>query len=101
MSKTLTEASIDELVAELHNRGHAQAVVSVWTKEDTRTAIDQDDDLPDLTPEQMDLLASNFLEHLGGKLTDILGQRGNEFIDDMWAMERSTLLADVLPKPAP
>ena len=99
--KTLGDASIEELVAELRSRGSHLVIPSVWTVEDARGVVDSDDAIGELnlTDEQKDRLAAALFAGAAG-IEDILGQRGNDYLADLFEVERETLVAEMLAAPS-
>ena len=94
----LNDATDAEILDEIRARG---IVASIWSKADTTSPIEDDEDAADLSDEQLDRAAQLFLEGAEGGLTDILGQRGNDYLSDKWAELKDEILSAVRGAPAP
>jgi hypothetical protein len=83
------------LLEELRRRGF---LVSVWNKEDGRSAsCDDEESLDGLTEEQRDEVGAKLLElAISRKMEDRLAERGNEFLADLWVTDGEDVVAEVL-----
>lgn len=90
---TLADATVDQLLSEIRNRG--THVLSVWSAEDVGTAHDNDDGMPELTEDQNLDYATALLNKAGSALEDVLGTRGNEYLGDAHYMYRDEILVEL------
>jgi len=89
----LTDVSDDLLMAELRNRGY---VLSIWSKEDVVSLVEDDEDCADLTDEQVQEAAQLALDEMGSGLEEVLGSRGNDYTLDRWESDvKDTVLAAI------
>lgn len=87
---SLDQFSDEQLLDALRGRG---LILSVWREEDL-AFLDEDDDLADLSQEQVDGIKLLVLERCGRGLLDVLGARGNAFTEQWWAQHKTELLAE-------
>jgi len=86
-SDTFKEFSDQDLLGELRRRGY---VLSAWSVEDARSAIENgDEDYDEALVQEM---AEALLDRSDRQLEDILGSRGNEALSDMWAMFKDEIV---------
>lgn len=102
MATTLTNASNEELLAELRSR--PGLYLSVWTTEDALQAVadDGDEAVEDLDEGVKADLAEALLADAGNAMDDVLGQRGNDCLSDRWRANKDAIMARVateVPKP--
>lgn len=91
-SPNLEDLSDQALVAELERRGHA---VSLWTAEDFAGPIREDGDLQGRDEDFVESAAAQLRFRAQDGLTDILGQRGNDYLSDRWSELRNEVIAVV------
>ena len=90
----LSTVSTDALLDELLKR--PGLVSSIWNVEDVREIVAGGEECEILDDAQVEAVCAEFLGHAARGLTDVLGQRGNDFLSDYWASNRSEILRDVL-----
>lgn len=100
--EALKNATLDEILNELHSR--VETYPSIWTKEDIVDLIGHYDDprLHDMSDEQLDEMAKNFMLATGSDLMDALAERGNDWLSNRWEIEKEEIITSVLgeaPKP--
>lgn len=88
--ETLKEFSDQDLLGELRRRGH---VLSVWSAEDAKSAIEESEEAAGLDEAALQEAAEALLDLGGRQLEDILGSRGNEALSDFWAMFKDDILS--------
>lgn len=86
-SDAFKEFSDQDLLGELRRRGY---VLSAWSVEDARSAIENGDEEYDEALVQE--MAEALLDRSDRQLEDILGSRGNEALSDMWAMFKDEIV---------
>lgn len=86
----------EQLIREIMSRRET-IVASIWTVADTRGKIEEDDSCGHLTEAQIVEAGTALLQTIGRDLQDVLGSRGNEFIDDRWMVEADEILREVDP----
>ena len=91
----LSEVSNDDLVDELLRR--SGLVASIWNTEDTGSAIEEDEDCPELTDEQFEQAAALLLARSRKGLQEVLAERGNEYLATRWVMVKEEILEEVAP----
>lgn len=92
---TLSNATDEQLIEEMMRRRET-LVASIWTSEDTRPIIEEDDECAHLTDDQKNDVAQEFLAYARRELQDALGNRGNDFLSDRWAIDSEEIIAKVV-----
>ena len=80
------------LTNELERR---RVISSVWTIEDVRSAIEDDEAVQDLDNEQFEAVINEMFDDMSSGLQDILGERGNAYISEIWDFRGESILARV------
>lgn len=95
----LSQMSLASLVEEILRR--PEVVASIWSGEDAVSVVSEDDTLPEMAEEQLQEIAAAFVVKAGEGLRDALGQRGNDYLADIWPLHRDEILEEVLGAPTP
>lgn len=90
----LSNVSTDALLDELLKR--PGMVSSIWSVEDVREIVAEDEECEILDDAQLEAVCTQFLSRAARGLSDVLGQRGNDYLSDHWASNRSEILRDAL-----
>lgn len=77
---SLSEVDTEALLAELHRR--TDVVISAWVLRDFQTSFEEDEYLPELDEEEVERAAKTLMNRMGHILQDVLGERGNAFLND-------------------
>lgn len=94
----LKDVPESDLVAELTRRG---IVPVIWNVEDARTSMANGEGAELLSDDEFDRAGRTLLERASEGLRDVLGQRGNEYLDERWAALAPEIIAEVRGAPAP
>lgn len=88
----LADVPTQDLIDELMRR--PGIVASIWTTEDVTPFLNDDDaeDRADLTDEQIEQIATAFLDNVNKDLQEVLASRGNDFLSDRWTLDREELI---------
>lgn len=93
IAKSLSEATVDQLVEELLKR--PGVVPSVWSADDVRSMVEEDESAADLSDEQVDAVCGEFLSRAAKGLSGHLGEQGNHYLLHFWEREGADILKDV------
>ncbi|WP_186214511.1 hypothetical protein [Burkholderia gladioli] len=93
----LSNLEAEVLLAELRRRG---LVVSAWGIDDATGTLENDAATESLTESQFAQLEEKLFEKAADTLEDILANRGNDHINDIWSIHGQKLIAVVLEQDA-
>lgn len=86
------EEAASEVIQALNQSG--TFVLSAWNREDAYNVVaaNEDDSLPD---SWIEAAADAFLPVLCRRLPDLLGEKGNEALDNLWSANRKEILSRI------
>jgi hypothetical protein len=69
---------------------------SIWSVEDVHDMIEEDEATDGLGGETISVIAQSFFRLATWSMDDILGQRGNDYLQTLWDIERNHIISEVL-----